>query len=109
MAHIQSNRSASGTAADEVKAAATTFHDFLGKGDPQDSSPAMSGRVVLSSEASPSASISLGASSGGGRGPISTTSDLGSGNPKPTLILTLLPVSCYVLLFLCNLRGNGSC
>ncbi|WMV34719.1 hypothetical protein MTR67_028104 [Solanum verrucosum] len=80
MAHIQSNKSVSGTAtaADEVKPAVTTFHDFLGKGYPQDSSPGMSGRVVLPSEASPSASVSLGASSGGGRGPISTTSDLGS-------------------------------
>lgn len=81
MANIQSNKSASGgtAAADEVKtASATTFHDFLGKGYHQDSSPVMAGRVVLPSEASPSASVSVGASSGGGRGPISTTSDLGS-------------------------------
>ncbi|KAJ8557846.1 hypothetical protein K7X08_004612 [Anisodus acutangulus] len=83
MAHIQSNKKgASGTVtgADEVKGAGTTtFHDFLGKGYHQDSSPAMSGRVVLPSEvASPSASLSVGASSGGARGPISTTSDLAS-------------------------------
>lgn len=80
MAHIQSNKnvmsnkSASGcntTAADnEVKpaAATTTFHDFLGKGYPQDSSPTMASKLMLSSEASPSASVSVGASS-----------DLGSG------------------------------
>ncbi|PHT45732.1 hypothetical protein CQW23_14890 [Capsicum baccatum] len=88
MAHIQSNKSVGGStaaAADEVKpppaaaaATTTTFHDFLGKGYHQESSPVMSGRVVLPSEASPSASVSVGASSGGGRGPISTTSDLGS-------------------------------
>ncbi|XP_075100540.1 protein TIFY 8 [Nicotiana tabacum] len=76
MAHIQSNKnvmsnnkSASGcntTAADnEVKpaAATTTFHDFLGKGYPQDSSPTMASKLMLSSEASPSASVSVGASS----------------------------------------------
>ncbi|KAJ8560226.1 hypothetical protein K7X08_004284 [Anisodus acutangulus] len=80
MAHIQSNKNVSsskgtsGTAGDEVKGAVgTTFHDFLGKGYHQDSSSGMFGRVVLPSEvASPSAS------SGGGRGPISTTSDLAS-------------------------------
>ncbi|XP_060216524.1 protein TIFY 8 isoform X1 [Lycium barbarum] len=71
MAHIQSSKKkgATGTADNEVKAGAgtTTFHDFLGKGYPGDSSLMMAGD-----------SLSVGASSGGGRGPISTTSDLAS-------------------------------
>lgn len=56
------------------------FHDFLGM--KYSDSQAVLGAKTASfrnSEASPSASVSLGASSGGGRGPISTTSDLGSG------------------------------
>ncbi|KAI6681481.1 hypothetical protein NL676_035362 [Syzygium grande] len=55
------------------------FHDFLGMKKPD--SPAAAGRggdARLSEAASPAASLSVGASSGGGRGPISTTSDLGS-------------------------------
>ncbi|KAF5936196.1 hypothetical protein HYC85_027325 [Camellia sinensis] len=66
---------------DEVKP--TIFHDFLGRSCASDSSPAATvkpgvggdGRV---SEASLAASASVGGSSGGGRGPISATSDLGS-------------------------------
>lgn len=66
---------------DEVKP--TIFHDFLGRSCASDSSPAAAvkpgaggdGRV---SEASLAASASVGGSSGGGRGPISATSDLGS-------------------------------
>ncbi|KAI7987097.1 Protein TIFY 8 [Camellia lanceoleosa] len=66
---------------DEVKPA--IFHDFLGRSCASDSSPAATvkpgvggdGRV---SEASLAASASVGGSSGGGRGPISATSDLGS-------------------------------
>lgn len=52
------------------------FHDFLGMKKPPADSP-----VGFSPKAadSPSASASLGASSGGARGLISTTSDLGSG------------------------------
>ncbi|KAL5559241.1 hypothetical protein UlMin_035452 [Ulmus minor] len=58
------------------------FHDFFGmkSGD----SPVVLGPKASAaadarlSDASPSASASFGASSGGGRGPISTTSDLGS-------------------------------
>ncbi|CAK9179215.1 unnamed protein product [Ilex paraguariensis] len=65
---------------EEVKP--TIFHDFLGKGYASDSLPAermsSGGHVRLESELMPS-SVSPGASSGGGRGPISTTSDLGSG------------------------------
>lgn len=93
MAHSQSNcgtnvatnknsATVSTNTADEVKPASTIFHDFLGKGSAPDSSlaaGAAAGKVRLPSEASPSASVSIGASSGGGRGPISTTSDLGSG------------------------------
>lgn len=59
------------------------FHDFLGMKKPD--SPAAGGGGVrgggdarLSEVASPAASLSVGASSGGGRGPVSTTSDLGS-------------------------------
>lgn len=69
-------------AGDEVKGASAIFHDFLGKGSAPDSSTVVgpaAGKVRPPSEASPSVSVSLGASSGGGRGPISTTSDLGSG------------------------------
>ncbi|CAI9094426.1 OLC1v1030167C3 [Oldenlandia corymbosa var. corymbosa] len=69
------------TGGDEGKAASTVFHDFLGKGSAPDSSPVVgppAGKVRPLSEASASASVSLGASSGGGRGPVSTTSDLGS-------------------------------
>ena len=65
------------------------FHDFLGM-KPSDSSPSVlvpkttTTPDVRLSEASPSsASASLGASSGGGRGPISTTSDLASGESLP--------------------------
>ncbi|PRQ28146.1 putative transcription factor TIFY family [Rosa chinensis] len=56
------------------------FHDFLGM-KPSTDSPVVLGPKGSDSrltEASPSASASLGGSSGGGRGPISTTSDLGS-------------------------------
>ena len=52
------------------------FHDFLGMKGTTDSP------VVLApknKDGSPSASASLGASSGGGRGPLSSTSDLASG------------------------------
>ncbi|KAF4373133.1 protein TIFY 8 [Cannabis sativa] len=58
------------------------FHDFFGT-KPNDS-PVVLGSASKSaadarlSEPSPSASASFGASSGGGRGPVSTTSDLGS-------------------------------
>ena len=61
------------------------FHDFLGMSCASDSpvvfapKTAGHGGDARRSEASPSASASAGASSGGGRGPISTTSDLGSG------------------------------
>ncbi|KAA8521737.1 hypothetical protein F0562_012410 [Nyssa sinensis] len=74
MAQSKSNAN---TGTDELKP--TIFHDFLGKNCASDSSPGTktAGDVRLS-EASPSASASVGASSGGGRGPISTTSDLGS-------------------------------
>lgn len=61
----------------------TIFHVFLGKGCASDSSPveakAGAGEARPQSEAAPSASASVGASSSGGRRPISTTSDLGSG------------------------------
>ncbi|XP_021825304.1 protein TIFY 8 [Prunus avium] len=55
------------------------FHDFLGM-KPGDSPVVLAPKAsdCRLSEVSPSASASLGASSGGGRGPISTTSDLGS-------------------------------
>ncbi|KAL3500437.1 hypothetical protein ACH5RR_039530 [Cinchona calisaya] len=87
MAHNPSKNNSSSVAAaadaDEVKASGTIFHDFLGKGSAPDySSPVVgppAGKVRPTSEASPSsASFSIGASSGGGRGQISTTSDLGS-------------------------------
>lgn len=60
------------------------FHDFLGMSCASDSPVVFAPKTVghggdaRRSEASPSASASAGASSGGGRGPISTTSDLGS-------------------------------
>ncbi|KAL2543856.1 Protein TIFY 8 [Forsythia ovata] len=83
MAHAHSNSNndyanATITATgDNQQKLTATFHDFLGtKG--QNSSPAADGGGRPSSEVSPSASASLGASSCGGRGPISTTSDLGS-------------------------------
>lgn len=63
----------------------TTFHDFLGMSCAGASDfPAVlassktAGDVVRLSDASPSGSASVGASSGGGCGPISATSDLGS-------------------------------
>lgn len=61
------------------------FHDFLGMSCASDSPVVFAPKTVghggdaRRSEASPSASASAGGSSGGGRGPISTTSDLGSG------------------------------
>lgn len=60
------------------------FHDFLGM-KPGDSPVVLAPKAsdCRLSEVSPSASASLGASSGGGRGPISTTSDLGSGQSLP--------------------------
>ncbi|KAI3414465.1 Tify domain-containing protein [Psidium guajava] len=57
------------------------FHDFLGMKIPDSQAATGAGRggdARLSEAASPAASLSVGASSGGGRGPISTTSDLGS-------------------------------
>jgi hypothetical protein len=51
------------------------FHDFLGMKKPADSPLGFSPKAADS----PSASASLGASSSGARGLISTTSDLGSG------------------------------
>lgn len=53
----------------------TVFHDFLGRSCASDKSPAV---VKPAKEASPAASASVGASSGGGRRLISATSDLGS-------------------------------
>ncbi|XP_057959354.1 protein TIFY 8 [Malania oleifera] len=60
------------------------FHDFLGMSCASDAPVAAPpktagcGADFRLSEASPSASASVGVSSGAGRGPISTTSDLGS-------------------------------
>ncbi|XP_038697019.1 protein TIFY 8-like isoform X2 [Tripterygium wilfordii] len=56
------------------------LHDFLGMKVGIDSSVVLTPKTgeARVAEASPSASASLGGSSGGGRGPISTTSDLGS-------------------------------
>ncbi|XAR70923.1 hypothetical protein NMG60_11027966 [Bertholletia excelsa] len=83
MAQSKKSNNASNTA-DEVKPTAI-FHDFLGSSCASDSSPAAAklaaadtGVDARPSEASPSASASVGASSGGGRGPISASSDLGS-------------------------------
>ncbi|KAL6985345.1 hypothetical protein U1Q18_018721 [Sarracenia purpurea var. burkii] len=81
MAQSKSNAK---TNTDEVNP--TVFHDFLGGSCPSYSSPAAvnpgtvggGGDARRLSEASPSASASVGASSGGGRGPISATADLGS-------------------------------
>lgn len=66
----------------QVKPAAM-FHDFLGM-KPSNSSVVLAPKATDArfSEASPSPSASVAASSGGGgvgRGPISSTSDLGSG------------------------------
>ncbi|POO04108.1 Jasmonate-zim domain protein [Trema orientale] len=68
----------------ESQLAKPMFHDFFGT-KPNDSpkvlGPGTGPKAAADarlSEASPSASASFGASSGGGRGPISTTSDLGS-------------------------------
>lgn len=73
----------------ENQLAKPMFHDFFGM-KPNDS-PVVLGSASKSAadarlcEASPSASASFGgASSGGGRGPISTTSDLGSGQFLPS-------------------------
>lgn len=55
------------------------MYDFLSM-KPTDSSPVvLPPKTAAVSEASLSASASLGASSGGGRGPISSSSDLASG------------------------------
>ncbi|KAK9273070.1 hypothetical protein L1049_017877 [Liquidambar formosana] len=84
MAHSKtSNANATTTASkDEVN---PTFHDFLGMSCGSDSPVVLAsktagfgGDAVRLSESSPAGSASVGASSGGGRGPISTTSDLGS-------------------------------
>ncbi|KAA8549071.1 hypothetical protein F0562_000755 [Nyssa sinensis] len=77
MLMMAQSKSNANTSTDEVKP--TIFHDFLGRNCASDSSPATktAGDVRLP-EASQSASASVGASSGGGRGPISTISDLGS-------------------------------
>lgn len=52
------------------------FHDFLGM-KPTPDSPIL--LAPKKADASPSASVSIGASSGGGRAPLSSTSDLASG------------------------------
>jgi len=52
------------------------FHDFLGMKATTDSPVVLAPKYK---DGSPSASASLGASSGGGRGPLSSTSDLASG------------------------------
>ncbi|XP_019179380.1 PREDICTED: protein TIFY 8 [Ipomoea nil] len=68
MAHSRpanANTKISANAAQGLKGSAV-FHDFFGKG-------------CAAPDSSPAASASVGASSGGGRAPISTTSDLGSG------------------------------
>ncbi|KAA8525352.1 hypothetical protein F0562_007230 [Nyssa sinensis] len=77
MLMMAQSKSNANTSTDEVKP--TIFHDFLGRNCASESSPATktAGDIRLP-EASQSASASVGASSGGGRGPISTTSDLGS-------------------------------
>ena len=64
------------------------FHDFLGMKKPTDSQVGFPHKATAAAD-SPQASASLGASSGGPRGPISTTSDLGSGQSH-----TLTPV-CF--------------
>lgn len=53
------------------------FHDFLGMKKPTDSQVGFPHKATAAAD-SPQASASLGASSSGPRGPISTTSDLGS-------------------------------
>lgn len=64
--------------------AKTMLHDFLGMKRPTDSPVGLTPKAAES----PSASASLGASSGGGRGLISTTCDLGSGESlKRTLLI----------------------
>ncbi|XP_022849728.1 protein TIFY 8-like isoform X1 [Olea europaea var. sylvestris] len=81
MAHAQSKSNndysyatVAATSDDQQKLTAT-FHDFLGAKGQNPFPPAGEGGQP-SSEVSPSASASLGASSCGGRGPMSTTSDL---------------------------------
>lgn len=104
MAHAHSNSNndyanATVTATgDNQQKLTATFHDFLGtKG--QNTAPAAGGGGRPSSEVSPSASASLNASSYGGRAPISTTSDLGSGNnTRATFIPPFL--SLYSLQYL---------
>ncbi|XP_004291421.1 PREDICTED: protein TIFY 8 [Fragaria vesca subsp. vesca] len=54
------------------------FHDFLGMKPSTDSLVVLGSKGGSDSRLTDSASASLGGSSGGGRGPISTTSDLGS-------------------------------
>lgn len=84
IARIKSSAAISISTGDELKLGGSVFHDFLGEGSVPDSSPAVgtfAGKVRQPSESSPSASVSVGASSGGGRGPISSTSDLGSDRP----------------------------
>lgn len=87
------------------------FHDFLGMSCASDSPVVFAPKTVghggdaRRSEASPSASASAGASSGGGRGPISTTSDLGSGefSSNPLILvrnLLLLVVEIKLVFFL---------
>ncbi|KAM7513214.1 hypothetical protein LguiB_012089 [Lonicera macranthoides] len=71
MAHTTTTTSKTTTNDNDVKNP-TIFHDFLGSDSPS-KAPAADVRP-----ASPPASASLGGSSAGGRGPISTTSDLGS-------------------------------
>lgn len=84
MAHshpANANTKISANAAQGLKGSAV-FHDFFGKGcAPPDSSPA--------------ASASLGASSAGGRTPISTTSDLASGYYSLPFVLIILCFVCF--------------
>ena len=73
-----SNNNTSGNSASQGQQrqlAKPMFHDFLGMKKPADSPVGFSPKAADS----PSASASIGASSGGARGLISTTSDLGSG------------------------------
>lgn len=102
MAHAQSKSNndysyatVAATGDDQQKLTAT-FHDFLGaKG--QNPFPAAGEGGQPSSEVSPSASASLGASSCGGRGPMSTTSDLYSGNnTSATFILPFFTFNLFL-------------
>lgn len=87
------NNNNNSNASDDVKP--TILHDFLGRGCAPVTKIAAASDVASAS--SPSASVSGGGGGGRGGGPVSTTSDLGSGTNAATLPFTWVSFSSKLM------------